>query len=225
MTLVALGKGSGATPAFLVHALGGSVLPYRGLAARLAHPACGIEAPGSDGQAAPLDCIEAMAATYIDEIRAHGAPAVWLLAGWSLGGVVAFEMSRQLAQVGLRACAALLDSRGLVERDGSAQPPEPPLSPMENNDVREALRATHAAHLSALARYRPGRTTAPLLVVRATDVAGASDDDLGFAALAKGPLVTLAVPASHTGLLAPPAVDLVARALDDFFARWESERA
>jgi thioesterase domain-containing protein len=224
MSLVTLRADSGATPIFLVHGVGGTVLSYRELAARVGRPCLAIEARGIDGQEEPLDCIEALAAAYIDEVQSRGAPAAWLLGGWSFGGLVAFEMSVQLARASVPVCAALLDSRGLAERR-SPEPPATDVIAEASSEVGghalEALRATAAAHVFALRRYRPGRTRAPLLVVRATETPGALDDALGFAALAEGPLDTLGVPASHEGLLEPPAVDLVARALASFFARWD----
>ena len=215
MSLVALALRSGnGTPVFLVHGVGGTALCYRELALRLPRPCFGIEARGIDGQEAPLDCVEALAAAYLDEIRAQGAPGSWLLGGWSFGGLVAFEMSVQLSRAGLPVGAALLDSRGLGERSAGEAPP------MEGAPLR-GLRATQAAHVTALARYRPGRTTAPLLVVRATETPGAADPSLGFDALAGGRLETMAVRAAHEGLLLPPAVDIVAGALVGFFAKWD----
>jgi pimeloyl-ACP methyl ester carboxylesterase len=215
VSLVALAPRSGrGTPVFLVHGVGGTALGYRELALRLPRPCFGIEARGIDGQEAPLDCVEALAAAYIDEIRAQSAPGSWLLGGWSFGGIVAFEMSVQLSRAGVPVCAALLDSRGLAERTAGEAPP------MEGAEFR-GLRATHAAHVAALARYRPGRTTAPLLVVRATEAPGAADPSLGFDALAGDRLETIAVRAAHEGLLVPPQVDIVTSALDGFFARWD----
>jgi thioesterase domain-containing protein len=222
------GAASKSGPVFLVHALGGMVLVYRELAMRLeAGRSCfGIEAQGIDGREPPLDCVEALAATHIDEIRRHGAPSAWLLSGWSFGGVVAFEMSVQLAREGERVCAAMLDSRGLMDRmAGSREVSRPRAEPVtwDKGAALDLLAKTEAAHLVALARYRPGRTAAPLLVVRAAiEQSGADEDDtLGFGALAEGPLETLTFPASHEALLVPPHVDHVARALDGFFASWD----
>jgi pimeloyl-ACP methyl ester carboxylesterase len=223
MSLVALRCDGAEMPVFLVHGLGGTVLCYRDLAACLGadRPCYGIEARGIDDREPPLDCVEAMAAAYIDEIREQGAPPVWLLTGWSFGGLVAFEMSVQLARAGVPVRAALLDSRGLAARTARTQPAReatdtsfaaPPVA------SARCLCATDAAHRRALARYRPGHTQAPLLIVRATEAPGAVDTSLGFAPLARGPLETVAVPTSHEGLLLPPHVADIAGALDRFFA-------
>jgi thioesterase domain-containing protein len=218
MSLVPLGGDGDGAPVFLVHGVGGTVLSYRELAARLGpdHACLGVEARGIDDREPPLDCVEAMAAAYIDEIRGNGAPPVWLLAGWSFGGVVAFEMSIQLGRAGSPVRAALLDSRGLTERTTFPSGEAIDAGPAQ---VDERLRATHAAHLTALARYRPGHTHAPLLIIRATQASGTIDESLGFAPLARGPIDTLAIPTGHEGLLVPPHVDSVAQALERFFAQ------
>jgi thioesterase domain-containing protein len=53
-----------------------------------------------------------MAAYYIDAMRAVQAEGPYLLGGWSMGGVVAFEMAQQLHAQGQRAALlALLDTR------------------------------------------------------------------------------------------------------------------
>jgi len=232
MSLVELSLASSRAPLFLVHGMGGTVLGYRDLAARLADRwSCfGIEARGIDDREAPLDCVEAMAAAYIDEIRRRGAPPEWRLVGWSFGGVLAFEMSIQLSRAGMPVRAALLDSRGLAEPTTRTCPSREAVEAsfaaylaasnvsLPDGLAKESLRATYAAHLTALARYRPGHTRAPLLVIRATDGAGVDDDGLGFAALAQGRLDAIAVPASHAGLLLSPHVEGVAQALDRFFS-------
>ncbi len=48
----------------------------------------------------PLDTIETIAAHYISEIRAVDPEGPYALAGFSLGGKIAFEMARQLKAMG-----------------------------------------------------------------------------------------------------------------------------
>ena len=53
-----------------------------------------------------------MAAYYINAMRTVQAEGPYLLGGWSMGGVVAFEMAQQLHAQGQRAALlALLDTR------------------------------------------------------------------------------------------------------------------
>src|SRR5262249_55291843 len=55
--------------------------------------------------------IERMAARYLEEVRAAQPAGPYALGGWSMGGVVAFEMARQLTAAGETVeLLALLDS-------------------------------------------------------------------------------------------------------------------
>jgi len=92
----------GRQPLFCVHSAGGNVLNYKPLSAALgAHqPFYALQAQGVDGQLAPLPTIEAMAAQYIEAMRRVDPVGPYQLVGYSSGGVIAFEMARQLQQAG-----------------------------------------------------------------------------------------------------------------------------
>lgn len=85
-------------PLFCVHALGGNVLSYQKLASHLAsdRPIYGLQSQGLDKKQAPLTRIEDMAALYIKEMQMLQNDGPYFLAGHSFGGLVAFEMARQL---------------------------------------------------------------------------------------------------------------------------------
>jgi thioesterase domain-containing protein len=103
---------AGRPPFFCVHAIGGAVLSYRDLALRLGgeQPFYGIQAAGLAGGHA-VDDLPAMAAQYAAAVEAAAPHGPYLLGGWSFGGVVAFEMARQMRQRGRPvALVALLDS-------------------------------------------------------------------------------------------------------------------
>ncbi len=98
-----------------MHGEGGEVLFYRGLAQFLGddQPLFGLQAYGLDAFSPPDTSVEAMASRYIDEIRRHQADGPYYLAGHCFGGVVAFEMARQLQAQGLEvAMLAMLDGAG-----------------------------------------------------------------------------------------------------------------
>ncbi|HVR07420.1 MAG TPA: amino acid adenylation domain-containing protein, partial [Thermoanaerobaculia bacterium] len=102
--------GSG-TPLFCVHPVGGHVLCYLPLArhAALARPVHGIQSPEPSALPAGWS-VEAMAETYCAAMREVQPQGPYLLAGWSLGGLVAFEMARQLVAAGSKvALLAMLD--------------------------------------------------------------------------------------------------------------------
>ncbi|RKI67440.1 amino acid adenylation domain-containing protein, partial [Corallococcus sp. AB049A] len=94
-------EGTG-TPFFCVHPVGGNVLAYAELARKLGpdQPFYGIQARGLDGEAQPLDTVEALAASYVREVRKVQPHGPYRLGGWSLGGVIAYEMAHQLREAG-----------------------------------------------------------------------------------------------------------------------------
>jgi amino acid adenylation domain-containing protein len=112
-SLVALQPGGFRPPLFCVHCWGGSSGEYRGLARFLGpdQPLYGLAPQGRDGKRLPHDRIEDMAAHYVREVRDLQPEGPYFLAGWSLGGTVAFEMARQLRAGGQEvAFLGLLDT-------------------------------------------------------------------------------------------------------------------
>ncbi|MGC1676242.1 MAG: amino acid adenylation domain-containing protein [Candidatus Binataceae bacterium] len=102
------------SPLFLIHPAGGHVFPYVHLANSLDpdQPCYGLQARGLEEGQEPHTRIEDMAAFYIDAMRSVQAEGPYFLGGWSMGGVVAFEMAQQLRVQGQRtALLALLDTR------------------------------------------------------------------------------------------------------------------
>ncbi len=100
-------------PFFCVHAVGGNVLEYYGLARCLGtdQPFYGLQSRGLDDNQAPDARIEDMAAHYIDEIRELQPTGPYFIGGRSLGGIIAYEMARQLDEQGQKVdLLALLDS-------------------------------------------------------------------------------------------------------------------
>ena len=85
-------------PLFLIHPIGGSVYFYRELAQELASEQSiyGIEAKGLEGGVDPLTTVEEMADYYIKSIRQLQPQGPYYLIGWSMGGLIAYEMTQQL---------------------------------------------------------------------------------------------------------------------------------
>ncbi|WP_158623685.1 non-ribosomal peptide synthetase [Corallococcus llansteffanensis] len=111
----------GQRPVFLVHPGGGNVLCYVELARRLGpeQPVHAFQARGLDGLEAPHTRVEAMAAHYVEELRKVQPHGPYRLGGWSLGGLIAFEMARQLVQSGEQVARLLL----IDTRAPDAEPP------------------------------------------------------------------------------------------------------
>ncbi|MCB0164084.1 MAG: amino acid adenylation domain-containing protein [Anaerolineae bacterium] len=101
-TVVPIQPGNSKTPFFCVHGLGGGVVGY-GEAARLlgpSQPFYGLQAKGIDGVEAPDSDIETMAARYIQAMRTVQPHGPYQIGGYCYGGVIAFEMARQLKAQG-----------------------------------------------------------------------------------------------------------------------------
>jgi thioesterase domain-containing protein len=104
-------------PLFFVHAHGGGAIAYYALAQQLGReqPFYGLEAPGLDGQREPLSEIPEMSSHYIGELRRIQPHGPYYLGGHSFGGLVAFEMARQLSKQGEEvAMLAILDTAAPV---------------------------------------------------------------------------------------------------------------
>jgi amino acid adenylation domain-containing protein len=88
-------------PLFAVPGHSGDVFSYVHLARELGtgRPFYALQPPGIEGKRAPLDSVGALAAFYVDAMRArHAGP--YLLAGYCAGATVAFEMACQLVEQG-----------------------------------------------------------------------------------------------------------------------------
>ncbi|MFZ0638726.1 MAG: alpha/beta fold hydrolase, partial [Candidatus Acidiferrales bacterium] len=113
-SLVPIQPGGSKRPLFLVHPAGGHVFPYVHLAQFLGpdQPCYGLQAKGLEDGQDPHTRIEDMATYYIQALQTMQPTGPYLLGGWSMGGVVAFEMAQQLHAQGQRvALLALLDGR------------------------------------------------------------------------------------------------------------------
>jgi thioesterase domain-containing protein len=95
---------------FCVPPVSGSPHVYLGLRrlVRPMRPLVALEAPGLHTDAPALERAEDLAAAYISALRERQARGPYLLLGWSTGGVIAFEMARQLVASGARVARVTL---------------------------------------------------------------------------------------------------------------------
>lgn len=100
--IVPLAPDGTATPLFCVHASSGSAYSYLGLAQLLGadRPVYGIEAPGFDGGREPVRSLPALSAEYAQTLRDFRPDGGFSLLGWSLGGIIAFDMAQRLTAAG-----------------------------------------------------------------------------------------------------------------------------
>jgi amino acid adenylation domain-containing protein len=112
-SLVPLQPSGSKRPLFLVHGWGGDVFGFVDLARLLApdQPVYGLQAVGLDGKMPRHTSIEAMALYYTSELRQFQPAGPYDLAGYSMGGLIAYEMAQRLHEQGHRvALLALLDT-------------------------------------------------------------------------------------------------------------------
>jgi amino acid adenylation domain-containing protein len=160
-------------PLFCIHPIGGSAHGYTALARALGadQPVYGLQALGR----APSASLVEMAEAYIGAIRRVQAQGPYRLLGHSFGGLVAFEMARQLeAQGESVAMLALLDT----SIPDPVEPPSPDEALVAALVQAEALGATTPsdmeliqgavrANLRLASGYAPTTLQAPLIYIQA----------------------------------------------------------
>ncbi|MFE3194159.1 non-ribosomal peptide synthase/polyketide synthase [Nocardia sp. NPDC059240] len=101
-------------PLFCVHSVSGVAWSYTGLVPHLEpdRPVYGLQLPHLTESATGPGSVEQLARRYIREMKAVQPHGPYHLLGWSLGGLIAYEMAAQLTRAGERiAVLAMLDSR------------------------------------------------------------------------------------------------------------------
>jgi thioesterase domain-containing protein len=91
-----------------VHPVGGNIFCYEALSRQLPASFYGLQSAGLNADEQPLRSIEEMARTYLDAIRALIPSEPLHLGGWSMGGMVAYEMARQVVAAGGEVASLIL---------------------------------------------------------------------------------------------------------------------
>lgn len=113
-SVVTIQAGGDRPPMFCLPGIGGNVLEFRDLAQQLGpeQTLYGLHPAGLDDGQSPHSTVAEMAAHAIQQMRSKQPHGPYHLVGYSLGGIVAFEMAQQLrAAHEPVALLALLDSR------------------------------------------------------------------------------------------------------------------
>jgi amino acid adenylation domain-containing protein len=200
-------------PLVWVHAAAGTVTAYVEVARRLREadpdrPVWALQV------ASPLpESLEALAARHVSALREAWPAGPYLLAGWSFGGVVAFEMARQLRAAGAEvALLTLVDTRapGVLEipRDlpsllatFAADQGLPPDLDLADREALRPLFETFREHLGLLAAYRPMPYSGRIVLFRAADSLVQAPPDLGWEPLSAGELEIHPLPGDHAGVI------------------------
>jgi acyl-CoA synthetase (AMP-forming)/AMP-acid ligase II/cytochrome P450/thioesterase domain-containing protein/acyl carrier protein len=108
-------------PLFCIGGAGGAVayLSHLDAALEASRPLIGFQAPGLDGSEPPLGSIEELALHYIEDIKAIQPHGPYALIGHSFGGLVAYEITRQLSERGETVAPLMLIDTTLLEYGGA----------------------------------------------------------------------------------------------------------
>src|SRR5262249_45880794 len=89
-------------PLFMIAGVGGHVFTFHKFSRLLGkdQPVYGVKAIGVEGTQTPPETIEEMAAHYVKEITALKPKGPYLVSGYSVGAVVAYEVAVQLRALG-----------------------------------------------------------------------------------------------------------------------------
>jgi thioesterase domain-containing protein/flavin-dependent dehydrogenase/acyl carrier protein len=96
--LIHLNKTRQGRPIFWIHGGLGGVQPYHVIAENLQRPFYGIQALGKRGRA--FAGIKAIASHYINVMQSVQPKGPYDIGGYSLGGLISYEMTRQLQELG-----------------------------------------------------------------------------------------------------------------------------
>jgi acetoacetyl-CoA synthetase len=242
--LMLLTPGTAEPPLFIVHGLAGDILDLRPLTLRLStdRPVYGILAKGLDPREQPVTSVEEMAEEYIRHIREVQPKGPYALSGYSFGGLVAFEMARQLWESGeelefLGLIDPYVDHRCLrpltlrrwtyaltftlrtraprfLRRHALRLLPRLPLAPPPVRDLPPVLREMEQICGHALAAYRPRACPVSAFFIRADERRTDLCDPLQvwFRVVAGG-LYLEFVPGRHDEIVTEPGVQVLAERL------------
>ena len=114
--VVPMRKTGHGVPLFCVHPPAGTVTCYAALATSLGNvrPVYGLQAPGLEEGQQPLQSIEDYATLYLKTLQDQGFEGPYHILGWSAGGLIAYEMARQLAEQERQAGLLSLVDTGVI---------------------------------------------------------------------------------------------------------------
>lgn len=228
--LALLKDGTKDPPVFITHGLGGSLIDFYHVVKHMdgARAVYGMQGKGIDGVEEPFDRVEDMAQYSLDAVRQVQPHGPYLLLGYSLGGLVTFEMARRLRAAGERvALLAMLDSyphvrylsfgtrtflkiqqkqraiwKRLSDRDPGPLPGEGPLSPVVQRCRESAYRA--------LEHYRPNFYPGKINFVRASIPTSFPSTPAAVWGHLAEELAVDTVPGDHLGMMTTHYAELAA---------------
>lgn len=123
-SLVPVRAGGSRPPLYIVHGDGLNVMVFNSIPKYMdpEQPVYGLQPKGLNGIENPDESMEEIAAYYIESVLKHDPKGPYFLAGYSFGGIVALEMSKQLRASGHEVkMLAMFDTNvGNINYTGSA---------------------------------------------------------------------------------------------------------
>ncbi|MDY7086571.1 MAG: alpha/beta fold hydrolase [Actinomycetota bacterium] len=181
--VVPLRTGGTLEPLFCVHAVSGSAYSYAGLTRLLGpdQPVYGFEAPGFDNDRAPVASLPVLADEYTETLRAFQPSDGYRLLGWSLGGLLVFEMAKRLVADGAKVSSLILVDAGMP-----SVLPLPPEREVLLRYLRDMMGSSdETPHvLSELADRWPSEVT-PKVAFEAVEQAGVFPEEMDAELLAQ----------------------------------------
>jgi thioesterase domain-containing protein len=142
--VVRLNDGPDDRPMLFFHAIGGTVYPYGHLARELEEDYRVSGVPFPDGHADSGLSLDALLQRHLAVVRGVQPEGPYRLAGWSMGGILAFEIARRLQVQGeVVAVVGLLDTPFWLPDD-----PEPSDGEFAGLFVADAARSLGPVHSS-----------------------------------------------------------------------------
>jgi amino acid adenylation domain-containing protein len=243
-TLVAIkNEGTGA-PLFCFHGVGGNILNYTSLiAATEKRPLMAFQSLGLDGRTLPIHSIEEMANEYIKEmliVQPHGP---YLLAGGSMGGMIAFEVAVQLINRGEKIeklimfdtfgpnlnlksyCKDGQNKKNFFKRicNGITYRSKVTINSLQVNVMRALgliiplsalLFHIESQNYKAIWKYRPKHYKGDLYLLRSKHSDGwYSDPVMGWKGIIDGAIRTFEIEGVHANFIESPELPIVLRSL------------
>jgi amino acid adenylation domain-containing protein len=237
-SIVSVRTGGYKRPFFCVHGVGGNVIGFRALVNYFdpERPFYALQPQGLDGKQNCLSTVEEMAGHFISEVRRVHPKGPYYLGGYSFGGVVAYEMARQLSAMGdTVGLLALLDTYATNMKGDvtsffkalfSSRRKELPRTVMAAlrkkvtrnlNRVRlpEHIRRVHQACDGAANRYALRPYSGKVTLFRAVETSLRSSDDSysAWSTFACGGVEVHEIVGNHEGILKEPQVSSLAAEL------------
>ena len=180
--IVPLAPVPGAPILLLVHPAAGSVLPYVPLSRHIGHAASvyGIDAPGFGSSEAPPRTVAGFVERLLPGVESLAGSEHVVLAGWSFGGVLAYELGVALCRKGKDPLATIIIDAWIPAESDTADDGGPnSLAFLQRRGLlpnvlsrrdRRAIETVLDASTAAFRAYRPsGGLRGPVHLLRAAD--------------------------------------------------------